>query len=118
MGFLYNVVLVVHILAIATLIGGATVQVQGRGEHVVNASMIHGARGAVVTGLIMAGMAEGIDDLNKDIPAAKLAAKLLVVVVILALAEVNKKKRPIPDGLFYLLGALALANVSVAIFWT
>jgi len=118
MGFVYNLVLVLHILAIAALVGGAIVQAQARGEYTITEPMIGGARGAFVTGLILAGMAEGIDDLDKDIPAAKLATKLLVVVVILALAEVNKKKQPIPNGLYYLLGGLALANVSVAIFWT
>lgn len=118
MGFIYNLVLVTHILAIASLLGGAMVQMRARGEHTISLAMLHGARGALVTGVLLAGMAEGIDDLDKDVPAAKLATKLLVVLVVVVLAEVNKKHQPIQDALYYLLSGLAVANVTVAIFWT
>ena len=69
-----------------------------------------------MTGLVLAGLLESgaVDD---EPNRTKLAVKLLVAVVVVALVESNHKKDPVPAGVFHAVGALALLNVLVAILW-
>lgn len=118
MEFVYNVVVFLHLIGMASLVGGALIQMSSTGERVMNSAMRHGAVIQLITGLILTGMAEGIDDLDKDIPAAKIAVKLGVALIVVVLAEANRKRKPVPDLLFFLVFGLAVVNVAVAALWT
>lgn len=117
MEIVYNLVVVVHLVGMASLVGGALVQMSSS-ERSMTGAIRHGAGTQLVTGLILAGMAEGIDDLDKDVPVAKIATKLVVAIIVVVLAETNRKRKPVPDALFFLVFGLALANVAVAALWT
>jgi hypothetical protein len=117
MELVYNIVVFVHLIGMASLVGGALVQMSAPGERVINAPMRHGAGIQLITGLILVGMAEGIDDLDKDIPVAKIAVKLGVALVVIVLAEKNRNRKPVPDQLFFLVFGLAIVNVAVAALW-
>lgn len=116
MDFVYNLFVVVHFLGLASLIGGWMVQLGSR-ERVVNSAMLHGVYTQLATGIILVGLAESVDSLGKDIDQAKIGVKLAVALVIAVLGWVNRR-RTVPDGLFFLIGGLSLANVVVAVFWT
>lgn len=118
MDLLYKFVLVLHFLGLASLIGGCLVQMSARGERSVNPAMLHGALTQVVTGLVLVGLAEGVDSLDKDINTTKIAVKLVIALVVTVLCWVNRRRPTIPDGLFFLTFGLALANVGIAVFWT
>lgn len=117
MEFVYNLVVVVHFLGLASLIGGWLVQTRAR-ERVVNLAMVHGVMTQLVTGIILVGLAEGVDSLDKDIDRAKIAVKLVVALVVAIVCMINRKRASVPDGLYFLIGALSVANVVVAVFWT
>ena len=118
MEFVYNAVLVLHFLGLASLVGGCLVQMSGRGERVVNAAMTHGALTQVVTGVIMVGLAEAVDSLEREVDTQKIAAKLIVALVVAVLCWVNRKKSPIPDGLYFLVFGLSVGNIVIAVFWS
>lgn len=118
MGFVYDLLLVLHFIGLASLLGGLMVQLSARGGRVVNPAMLHGALTQLVTGVAMVGMASGIDSLDKDVDNAKIGVKLVVVLVITALCQVNRKRAAIADGLFFALFGLTLANVVIAVFWS
>lgn len=117
MEFVYDLVLVLHFLGLASLLGGIMVQLSARGSRVVNPAMQHGALTQLVTGVAMVGMGEAIDSLDKDVDQAKIGVKLLVVLVVTALLIVYRKRTTIGDGLFFALFGLSAANVVIAVFW-
>ncbi len=118
MNFLYNLVLVLHFLGLASLVGGWLVQMRARGDRYVSPAMLHGVLTLLVTGVIMVGLAEGVETLDRDIDNAKIAVKLGVALVVAVLAWFNRRRQSIPDGLYFVIGGLAIANVVVAVFWS
>jgi hypothetical protein len=111
----YDLVVVVHFLGLASLIGGWLVQLRARGERLVNPAMVHGALTQLVTGLIIVGLGEAV--LDREYDYAKIAVKLVVTAVVALLVWVNRRKPLIPDGLYFIIGGLAIANVFVAVLW-
>lgn len=117
MDIVYKLTLVLHFLGLGSLLGGWLTQTGAR-ERVVNPAILHGVFTMLVTGVIMVGLAEAVDSLDKDLDNAKIGVKLLVAVTIAVLAVINRKRTAIPDGLYFLIGGLAVTNVVVAVFWT
>ena len=108
------VLLFLHILGFAALIGGLIVQL-GVADKVVNSAMRDGAGTAFVAGLALVGVLEAGDG---EVNHAKVGVKLVIGLVILALVMANLRKPKIPDGLFYGILALSVINVAVAVFWS
>lgn len=111
----YDLVVVVHFLGLASLIGGWLVQMRTRGERFINPAMLHGALTQLFTGVIIVGLGESVLDREYDL--AKISVKLAVTAVVLLLVWVNRRKDVIPDGLYYLIGGLSIANVAIAVLW-
>ncbi|MFC6287732.1 hypothetical protein ACFP3Q_15195 [Nocardioides sp. GCM10027113] len=108
------VLLFLHILGFAALIGGLLVQARTP-EKSVNAAMRDGAGTAFLAGLALVGVLEAGDT---DVDHAKIGVKLVVGLVVLGLVMANARKPRIPDGLYWGLLALSIANVAVAVFWS
>jgi hypothetical protein len=108
------VLLFVHILGFAALLGGLVVQL-GQPERKVNAAMRDGAGTAFLAGLLLVGVLEA-DDVSVN--HAKIGVKLAVGLLILILVMVNVRKPRIPNGLYYALLALTVGNIAVAVFWS
>ena len=115
MEFLYNLIVVLHFVGLASLLGGVIVQMSSA-EKGVNPAMLHGALTQLVTGVLLVGLAES-GAVDEDLDMTKISVKLLVVLVITALAFIGRKK-PLPQkGLWATIGALTLLNVVIAVFW-
>lgn len=112
MSFVHDLLLFVHFLGLASLLGGFLVQLSSRPRRIV-AAMVHGALTQLVTGLGLVGVAEALDE---PVDNAKIGVKLLVVVVT-ALVWVNRRRPQVPDGVFWAVGGLSVLNVAVAVFW-
>lgn len=108
------ILLFVHILGFAALIGGLLAQASDPAKR-VNAAMRDGAGTAFLAGLGLVGVLEAGDG---DVNHAKIAVKLVIGLVILVLVMTNLRKDQIPHGLWVLLLALSVANVAVAVFWS
>ncbi|NED99655.1 hypothetical protein [Phytoactinopolyspora halotolerans] len=116
--FLYNLLVVLHFLGLASLIGGALVQMRtAGGERVINMAMLHGALTQVVSGLLLVAMQEMADSLDIDPNHGRIGVKLVVALVVTVLAWINRSRSSIPDGLYYLIFGLSVGNVIVAVFW-
>ncbi|MGB9375848.1 MAG: hypothetical protein WCA82_17005 [Jiangellales bacterium] len=111
----YEIVVVLHFLGLASLIGGWLVQMRARGERVVNPAMLHGALTQLVTGVIIVGLGEAA--LDREFDYAKITTKLVITAIVLLLVWVNRRKDLIPDGLYYLIGGLSIVNVAIAVLW-
>jgi FtsH-binding integral membrane protein len=108
------VLLFLHVLGYAALIGGLLAQARTP-EKSVNAAMRDGVGTAFVTGLLLVGVLEAGDG---DVDHAKIAVKFAVGLVLLVLVMANTRKERIPQGLWLGLLVLAVANVAVAVFWS
>jgi hypothetical protein len=116
MDFVYNVVVVTHLLGMAAVVGG-----YAAGQPTVSAVMVWGARLQIVTGLVLVGMAESIDSLGKDPNMPKIGTKLVVAVVVAAFAEIghaDAKRGKDVAWMTHAAGGFAIANVLVAVLWT
>lgn len=108
------VLLLLHILGFAALIGGMLVQL-GTADKLVNGAMRDGAGTAFLAGLLLVGVLEAGDT---SVDQTKVGVKFTIGLVILVLVMANLRKPRIPDGLFYGLLLLSVANVAVAVFWS
>lgn len=107
------VLLFVHVVGFAALLGGLLVQAR-LPEKVVNAPMRDGIGTAFLAGLLLVGVLESGEG---PVDHAKVAVKFGVGLVILVLVMANARKERIPQGLWAGLLLLTLGNIAVAIFW-
>ncbi|GAB3028116.1 hypothetical protein GCM10011376_16480 [Nocardioides flavus (ex Wang et al. 2016)] len=107
------VLLFVHILGYAALLGGLLVQLRSE-QKAVNSLMRDGSGTAFLAGLLLVGVLEALGSPDH----VKLGVKFAVGLVILVLVMVNLRKPSIPQGLYYALLALTVANIAVAVFWS
>lgn len=119
MSFVYQLLVVLHFIGMASLLGGFIVQMRSADKG-VNAAMLHGALTQLVTGVLMVGLVEskavpGEDP--ADLSMSKIAVKLGVVVVVTILAIIGRRRQPPQVALWATIGTLALANIVIAVFW-
>ena len=115
MEFIYNVLLVLHFVGLALLLGAFLVQVRDP-EKKVTRWMFDGALTQLVTGVAMVGLASGGALEGEKPNNAVVGIKLLIVVVITIIAFIGKRKTGPQTGLWALIGLLTLVNIIVAVF--
>lgn len=113
MEFVEKVLLVLHFVGLASLLGGFLVQLSSS-PRVVNPAMFHGALTQLVTGVLLVGVEEGMDE---AVNHAKIGVKLAVLLVILGLVVANRRKASVPTGIWAAIGGLTVLNVVLAVFW-
>ena len=107
------VLLFVHILGYAALLGGLLVQVRDE-TKAVNPLMRDGSGTAFLAGLLLVGVLESLGSPDH----AKIGVKFAIGLVILVLVMVNLRKPSIPQGLYFGLLVLTVVNIGVAVFWS
>lgn len=117
MEILKNVLVVLHFVGLASLLGGVLVQARSfkTGRAVVLAAIMHGAWTQLITGIALVGVIEAGDLYDAD--NAKIAVKLVISVVVTVLAFLNRKKDRPAAWVVPAIGALTLVNIVIAVFW-
>ena len=115
MQLVYNLIVILHFIGLASLLGGFLVQMSATDKG-VNPAMLHGALTQLVTGVLMVGLVES-GAVDEDLSMAKIGVKLLVVLVITALAFIGRRRQPPQVALWGIIGALTLTNVVLAVLW-
>jgi hypothetical protein len=116
---LLDVLLFIHLLGMATLIGAFYVQWRaGEGAPLSNL-WLWGALVQGVTGLAMVGVIDGakIDGGLGTSGHIKIGVKLVVLVVIALLAVIGRNRPERTRTLGTTMGALTVLNVGIAVFW-
>lgn len=111
---LRQILLVLHILGFAALIGGLLAQA-GPGEKRVNGAMRDGVGTAFLAGLALVGVLQADD---QEVDNAKMAVKGVIGLALLVLVMANTRKQRIPNGLWVGLLVLSVVNVCVAVLWS
>jgi len=117
MDLLRNILLILHFVGLASLLGGFLVQIKPiiAGKGTIVAAMFHGALTQLVTGLLLVGVIQ-MGTLGY-IDNTKIGVKLIVLIVITVLVIVNRKKPRVSSLVLWAIGALTLANVIIAVLW-
>lgn len=112
-----QVLLVLHFMGLASLLGGVLVQMKniGEGNARVNTAMVHGSLVQLATGILLVGVIQ-LADLG-EIDNIKIGVKLLVLIVITVLVFVYRKRSTVASWVIGAIGLLTLANVVIAVFW-
>ena len=108
--------LVLHFIGLAAILGPVLDQLRAETKRITMA-MVWGARAQVLTGLALVGVAYANADASGHEPDhVKIAVKLVVALAVAGLAEATRKRERV-DSAYWLIGALTVANVIVAVFW-
>ncbi|WP_221629191.1 hypothetical protein [Humibacillus xanthopallidus] len=117
MDFVYNVLVALHLLGMAAVVGGWIAVRSGR---TLIAPIVWGARAQLVTGLALVGIASAIKDDSHEVDNTKIAVKLVIALVVVAAAEIGRartKRGQDAGTLLDVAGGGAVANVLVAALW-
>lgn len=114
MEFLREVLLFLHLLGMATLVGAFLLQRRTAASGPLNAAWLHGTALQLVTGLALVGV---LESLPEEVDHVKVGVKLLVGLVIGGLALAFRKRDRMPNWLLPALAGLVVLNVGVAVFW-
>jgi hypothetical protein len=117
MSWLEKILLILHFVGLASLLGGFLVQMSAT-TKVINPAMLHGALTQLVTGLALVGVLQAEDDPSNPVNNTKIAVKLVVLLVILGLILANRKKESVSTGVWAAIGGLTVVNIGVAVLWT
>ena len=114
MDILFSILVALHLLGMAAIVGSFFVQMRRKSDFVLTPTLV-GAITQVVTGLAIVGLAEASD--GDPLNYAKIGVKLSITLVVTVLAFIGRKKQPPQIALWGTIGALALINVVIAVFW-
>ena len=116
MSYLYEAIVVLHFLGLASLIGGFLVQMSTKPRGINNA-MLHGVLTQVVTGIAMVGIISAGLLEDEDVDNSKIGVKLLIALFVLGAVLLGRRKPADEQQPYWAAaGALTLVNVIVAVF--
>ncbi|GGN63006.1 hypothetical protein GCM10012285_63650 [Streptomyces kronopolitis] len=112
-----NLFVGLHIIGIASLLGGFLTQMKAMSAGTARfvPAMLHGALTMLITGVALVGLNQAQ---GHDINTLKIGIKMAVLVVILALVYVKRDDETVEKPLFGAVGALTVANIFIAVLWT
>jgi hypothetical protein len=113
-GTLREIVVLLHLIGFALLLGGGIAQYLN-GRLRINAAMLWGAVTQVVTGLILAAP-WGVDENSKPNGLA-VGIKLVIALAILAMVFFARRREAVNRGHFLAILGLTLVNAAIGVFW-
>jgi NO-binding membrane sensor protein with MHYT domain len=114
MSFVYELIVVLHFIGLASLVGGFMVQMSAT-EKAINPAMLHGALTQLVTGIALVGLAES-GAVDEELNMTKVSIKLIIALAVAAIAFIGRKRSGNQASLWGAAGGLALINIVIAVF--
>lgn len=116
MEILKNVVLALHIIGVASLLGGSLVQMSAikLGTTRILPAIMHGAWTMLATGIILVGLQY---PLGHEVNNVKITVKLVILIAIVVIALVNRKHERVANWVIPTLAGLTVANIVIATVW-
>ena len=107
-----SILLILHFIGLASLLGGFLVQIS-TSPRVVNNAMFHGALLQLITGILLVGVAEMSKE--ESVNHAVVGVKLVVLLIIMGLVIANRKKDQITNAVWLAIGLLTTFNIVIAV---
>ena len=108
------ILLFIHLVGFALLLGGAIAQFL-TGKFRINPAVLWGSVIQLLSGLALAAPLRGGGDAEPS--PIKLGVKLLLAILIFIMVFVPRKREAVNKGHFIGIIVLTLANAAVAVFW-
>lgn len=108
------ILLYVHLIGFALLLGGAIAQ-YASGRLRINPAMLWGSVIQLLTGIGLAAPLRGGGDDEPN--PAKLVTKLVIALLIFVMVFLSRKRDVVNRGHFLAIVGLTLVNAAVAVFW-
>ncbi|MCG2801001.1 MAG: hypothetical protein L6311_02755 [Cellulomonas sp.] len=115
MSIVFGVILVLHLLGWAIVLGGTLVNLR---SGLIATGVLHGALTALVTGLILTVLAGAAATADDPVIWAKMIAKLVVALVICALVWWGGRREKAGTPLVGAVAGLTFVNVVIAVLWS
>jgi hypothetical protein len=115
MQFLYNLLVVLHFVGLASLLGGFLVQMSSATKG-INMSMFHGALTQLVTGLGLAGILSAELLADETVDHTKIGIKLGVTLAVLVVVLIGRKSTTDAKSMWATVGGLTMLNIVIAVF--
>jgi Na+-translocating ferredoxin:NAD+ oxidoreductase RnfD subunit len=116
MGILYSILVFLHVVGAAMLVG---IWIGNMKKPTVHPRQFDGAALQLLTGVAMMGVLPFLPDADPNY--AKLGIKLVIALVVGVLAFLGARKykanEPVTPGLAHAVGGLALLNIALATLW-
>jgi hypothetical protein len=109
----YHLLVLLHLVAFAALLGGALVQLRSRDPE-ISTAMLHGAWVALASGVALWVLADAAD---VHLSLTPMVVKTVVSAVVTLLVVLNRRFFSIPRGLLRLITLLVLAEAAVSVLW-
>ena len=109
-----QILVLVHLVGFAALLGGCLVQLR-TAEPEVSLAMLWGALVELVTGVALFILVELAVE---PVRTAPLVVKTVLAVVVMTLVAVNRRYAAIPRGLWGLIAGLSLVSAAISVLWT
>jgi hypothetical protein len=120
-GIVKMFLVVLHLVGMAALLGGFLVQIKALRAKTAEIlpAMVHGAWTSLLTGILLVAVHYWELSLGstEELDNSKIAIKSVVVAVIVTLAMIHRKKKPVSGNVLGTIGALTFLNVVLAVFW-
>src|SRR6478672_4962609 len=120
MEFLRDLLLFLHFVGLAVLLGGFFAQI-GKSTLKVTPGMFHGALTMLITGIGLVGVRQALfkDDpvAFPEVDNAKITVKLAILIAIFVIIVMNRGKEKVGVGPWLSIGLLGITNVAIAVFW-
>jgi hypothetical protein len=111
----FNVLLVLHLLGWAIVLGGVLTNLRAPR---IAPGVLHGALTALITGIAMVGLLAPGSIGHEEPNAVKFGLKLVVAVVVTGLVIVgNNRPERVTRGLLGAIAGLVVLNVGIAVLW-
>jgi len=116
MDIVYKLILVLHFIGVAMLVGGFLSQI-GAKPPLVTHWMRDGVLLQLVTGFALVGIAPNLEG-GEPFDNAAVGTKLLIAVIVTVLTLLGMRQEPEKQKPYWAAaGALAIVNILVAVFW-
>ena len=111
-----DLLLILHFIAMAGLLGGLLAS-----QSKLNKGVLHSSLLALVTGLGLVGIRYSLVDSYpyqyEEINHSVVGIKLVILIIILALGYLNAKKQVFPKRAWLAMVALLVSNIAIAVVW-
>lgn len=113
MTFAYYLLLVLHFIGWGIVLGGTVTNLR---TPRIAPGVLHGALTALISGILMVGLAEGV--LDVDVNQMKIGIKLVIALVLTGLIIWTGRRETEPTRrIIGLIAALTTINIAIAALW-
>ena len=115
MHLVYELIVVLHLLGWAIVLGGTLVSLR---QPRIAPGVLHGMLTALVTGIVLAGLASADGWTDHEPSSAKLGVKLVIAIIATVLVVRGVRKPAVVTTRYLLaIAGLVVINVGIAVIW-